>query len=165
MRALALAVLAFAAFGCDTTACRPGTQRGCLDGADGAAQQPGYQACSASGEWSACYAVGACVGGASTRQRYARCDSDAQCGDPQCAVCGRYSGVTNPAGAGICHSYCQQDADCATGEGSGLTPRCILGQCGLFCDARSRCPFDSQCLAWANSAIAAAYPAFQGLCQ
>lgn len=150
------------------TECRPGVMRGCeTDTVDAGFTQDGYQVCEASGSWSSCVPVGVCAGDAgASRGLYARCEESSQCGPAQCAVCGHYTGVQNPNAYGVCHPYCQVDADCVpTSEASDVTARCVLGQCSLFCRSVSRCPHDSQCLPWNNPDLSAAYPGYDGLCE
>lgn len=150
---------------CSTNACAPGETRPCSVSLDGGASLRGTQTCSSSGAWFACLGAGACTGG-SARAPYARCDTDAQCGPSDCAQCGRYAGVENPDGYGMCFPYCAVDADCApTITAAGITPHCVLGQCTLRCAAGARCPNDTACLPWANAALAAANPGVVGLCQ
>lgn len=163
LAALALALLADCAAPGE---CDPGAQQPCALSLDGGAMQRGFQACSASGRWSACVAVGACTGAAGARPVYSRCTASSQCGPDTCAACGHYTGVRNPEGYEVCYAYCQADSDCApTTAASGVTPRCVLGQCTLLCAAGGQCPNDSRCLPWNTPELAAANPGFAGLCE
>lgn len=147
--------------------CNAGEQRDCTRAVDGGGTQRGYQICTSSGAWSACVPVGTCSSpGAGTLPVYSRCTDDAQCGLAGCAVCGHYTGVKNTQGYGLCYTYCQNDADCApTTPTTGVTARCILGQCTLFCRTGATCPRDTECLRWNSSKLATMYPSFAGLCE
>jgi len=165
-RSARLALLALLADCAPLDACEPGTQQPCALALDGGATQRGFQACSGGGRWSTCVAVGTCTGAAGARPVYSRCTDSAQCGPDTCATCGRYTGVRNPEGYEVCYPYCQRDADCAPSTAaSGVTPRCVLGQCTLLCAADAVCPNDSRCLPWNTPEVAAANPGFAGLCE
>lgn len=167
LRALLFALLALALTACAGDSCTPGAQRACARSVDGGLMQSGYQACGALAVWSACVPVGACTGaaGAST-PLYSRCGEDSDCGPAGCAVCGHYTGVTNKGGFSVCYPFCQTDAECAPNSAaSGVSARCVLGQCTLLCREGATCPRDSQCLPWATAAIASAYPGFVGACE
>ena len=165
--ALALVAAALQAACSDEGSCDPGAQRTCTVALDGAYTQRGYQACGGRGVWSSCVTVGACAspdGGALLA--YGRCDDNAQCGPAGCALCGHYTGLENPNGYGLCRTFCQADADCAPGSASrDVTPRCVLGQCSLYCRVGSTCPRDTECLPWASTALASANAGFAGLCE
>ncbi|MFO0646210.1 MAG: hypothetical protein U0326_08220 [Polyangiales bacterium] len=166
LRALALALAALASAACSNNTCSPGEQRACTRTLDGGFMQGGYQACGGTATWSSCVPVGACSTSMASTPLYGRCDADEQCGPMGCAVCGHYTGVTNPEGASVCFAYCQSDGDCAPNSAAtGVTPRCVLGQCTLLCRAGSVCPRDSRCLSWATAEIAAVYPGFTGACE
>jgi hypothetical protein len=159
----ARAALCAFVLGCTGERCDPGARRACLRVTDGGARQSGYQACGARQTWSECVPVGACAGHGAAL--YARCDDEAACGPPGCAVCGGYGGVQNPEGHRVCYAFCEVDADCAPGSpAAGVAPRCILGQCALLCGAGSRCPNDARCLPWTSPAAGAEFPGFEGLC-
>lgn len=146
--------------------CSPGQSRACSRTLDGAVTQSGFESCESTGRWSACVPVGGCTAGGSALPIYSRCEETAQCGPEGCATCTNYVGVDNPRGYSVCFVYCQSDRDCApTTPSSGVTPRCLLGQCALLCRSGSTCPQDSQCLGWANTTLAAAYPGYDGLCE
>ncbi len=152
--------------GCTAGVCAPGEQRECSRDLDGGVTQRGYQACTSRREWSTCVPVGECTGAMATSPLYGRCDDATQCGPDGCGTCGHYAGVQNTEGWQVCFPYCQSDADCAPNSpSSGVTPRCILGQCALLCRTTSTCPRDSQCLRWANAGVGAAWPGFDGLCE
>jgi hypothetical protein len=151
---------------CRGNECDPGTQQPCTLRLDGGATQRGFQACTSTGLWSACNAVGTCSGAAGALPAYSRCTSMAQCGPDTCAACGHYTGVRNPEGYEVCYAYCQMDSDCApTTPATGVTPRCVLGQCTLLCAAGAMCPRDSRCLPWATPELVSANPGFEGLCE
>ncbi len=146
--------------------CAPGQSRACTRTLDGGVTQSGFESCEASGQWSACVSVGGCSSTEGALPIYSRCEETAQCGPAGCATCTNYVGVDNPGGYSVCFVYCQADSDCApTTASSGVAPRCLLGQCALLCRSGSTCPRDSQCLGWANDALAAAYPGYDGLCE
>lgn len=165
--ALTLSLFALQGACADENSCEPGEQRACVQTLDGAYTQRGYQACGGLGVWSACVSVGACTapdGG--VLLSYARCDTNDQCGPAGCAICSHYTGLKNPNGYGLCRTYCQADSDCTPGSATtNVTPRCVLGQCSLFCRAGSACPRDTQCLPWASASLASANPGFAGLCE
>jgi hypothetical protein len=143
--------------------CDPGDERACTVVRDGGVAQRGYQSCGSRAEWSACLPVGACSGAA--LPVYARCDADDACGPTGCAVCGYYGALNNPEGYRVCYPYCQRDSDCVPDSpATGITARCVLGQCALYCTARSVCPRETQCLRWATAAATASNPGYDGIC-
>lgn len=161
-----LLTLSLSGFACTGT-CSPGAQQPCSRTLDGGYVQSGYQACGASASWSACVPVGACTGSAgAATPLYGRCAEDTECGPAGCAVCGHYTGVSNPQGFSVCYSFCQTDAECAPNSAAtGVTARCVLGQCTLLCRAGATCPRDGQCLPWATAALANAYSGYEGVCE
>ncbi len=147
--------------------CDPGALRACEGTVDGGFVHRGYQSCEATSTWGDCLPIGPCMSpGGSALPVYARCTTSATCGPSECAVCGSYAGVRNPAAYGICYPFCQVDLDCAPPTASqNVTPRCVLGQCALLCHTTSTCPNDSQCLVWNDATSANRYPGFDGLCE
>lgn len=165
---IAFALVCLGLTACAGDACDPGTQRPCTLTLAGGYTQRGYQACGGLAEWSTCVTVGVCSApdGGAALQAYGRCDTNDQCGPAGCAICSHYTGLKNPNGYGLCRTYCQSDGDCAPGSpATDVTPRCVLGQCSLFCRAGSTCPRDTQCLPWASATLASANPGFAGLCE
>ncbi len=166
LRAAIVFAVAMSSMACADT-CTPGEQRACSRTLDGGFTQSGYQACGAAGTWSACVSVGACTGSAGVATPlYGRCADDTECGPAGCAVCGHYTGVSNPRGFSVCYSFCQTDAECAPNSvATGVTARCVLGQCTLLCRTGATCPRDGQCMPWATAALASAYAGYEGVCE
>lgn len=165
--ALPLVALLTGEGACGGDFCNPGQQRACTNTLAGGYTQSGYQACSSGGAWSQCVSVGVCrAPGGMALPVYNRCGVSAQCGPAQCAECGHYVGVQNPRGYGVCYVFCQTDDECApTTAATGVTPRCVLGQCTLLCRDGARCPNDTACLPWTNASLATTYPGYIGLCE